>query len=219
VLPSAALSDLVRAVRRLADGSPDWRTAVDSLRPHLDTLWLNLSPDARDRFVRHVARVWEVHRHRLAPPVAARLDELRACGALTVRAGRIDRVHPVDGVPPGRAGLAVAGRFADGEPLPRRFAAVVNCTGPGRLTLAGDPLVDGLVADGLARPGPLGLGLDTAADGALRDRHGRPSARLWTLGPPRRGSFWETTAVAEIRAQAHALAALIAASTPVRLSA
>jgi uncharacterized NAD(P)/FAD-binding protein YdhS len=29
---------------------------------------------------------------------------------------------------------------------------------------------------------------------------------MWTLGPPRRGVLWETTAVPEIRQQAEALA-------------
>ena len=56
------------------------------------------------------------------------------------------------------------------------------------------------------RPHPLALGLDTAADGAVRDARGRASETLFALGPLRRGELWESTAVPEIRAQAHALA-------------
>jgi uncharacterized NAD(P)/FAD-binding protein YdhS len=212
--PSPNLSTVMRQVRRLAAEAPDWRGVVDGLRPHMDTLWHGLTPAARDRFVRHVARVWEVHRHRIAPSVAARLDDLRASGALRIRAGRVNRVTPVD-----ERGLEVDGRHADGTPLPTRFAAVVNCTGPGRLPDCGDPLVAALFADGLGRPGPMGLGFDTTACGALVGRDGHPSPGLWTLGPPRRGTVWETTALAEIRAQAHALAVRLTERVPVALPA
>lgn len=44
------------------------------------------------------------------------------------------------------------------------------------------------------------------AGGALLDAAGRPSATLFTLGPPLRGQLYETTAVPEIRDQAAVLA-------------
>jgi uncharacterized NAD(P)/FAD-binding protein YdhS len=84
---------------------------------------------------------------------------------------------------------------------------VLNATGPeGDYRQAGLPIVDRLFREGLARPGPLGLGLDATADGALLDSGGRPSEILSTLGPPLRGVLWETTAVPEIRDQAARLA-------------
>ena len=43
-------------------------------------------------------------------------------------------------------------------------------------------------------------------DGAFRSRSGAPSRRLFTLGPPRFGELYETTAIPEIREQAHELA-------------
>jgi uncharacterized NAD(P)/FAD-binding protein YdhS len=86
-------------------------------------------------------------------------------------------------------------------------AAVVNCTGPdGDVAGGGSPLLAALCAAGTVRPHPLGLGLDTAPDGALLDARGRPSATLFALGPLRRGELWESTAVPEIRAQARTLA-------------
>lgn len=182
------LSVVLRAVRQLAAGG-DWRSTVDGLRPHADTMWRGLTAAARERFLRHVERVWEVHRSRIAPAVAAELDALRASGRLTIRTGRAGRVTPVGG-----------GVEVDGV----QYAAVVNCTGPGRLTASGDPLVRSLLADGLARPGPFGLGLDVTPDGAVVGA----SDRLWTLGPPRRGQFWETRGIVEIRGQARSLAAI-----------
>lgn len=86
------------------------------------------------------------------------------------------------------------------------MSAVITCTGPRYdVTSGADPLWSQLLADGLARPGPLNHGLDTDTDGRLLSGN----ARICTLGPLWRGNRWETTVFAEIRAQAHALAALI----------
>jgi uncharacterized NAD(P)/FAD-binding protein YdhS len=84
--------------------------------------------------------------------------------------------------------------------------AVINCTGPQYdLTAGADRLWSQLLADGLARPGPLNLGLDTDTDGRLLPG----VVPMWAIGPLRRGNLWETTAFVEIRAQAERLAALI----------
>jgi len=50
------------------------------------------------------------------------------------------------------------------------------------------------------------LGLDVDGTGALIDRNGLRSEILYALGPVRKGTLWETTAVPEIRAQALHLA-------------
>jgi len=44
---------------------------MDGLRPHWDMLWRRLPEHEQRRFLQHVARYWEVHRHRMAPQVAA----------------------------------------------------------------------------------------------------------------------------------------------------
>jgi uncharacterized NAD(P)/FAD-binding protein YdhS len=53
-------------------------------------------------------------------------------------------------------------------------------------------------------------GLDVAEDGAIIDANGRPSDKLFTLGPARKGLLWESTAVPEIRGQAQKLAERLA---------
>lgn len=176
------LRDVVRAVRAAAGEAGDWRPVVDGLRPYLDELWTALTPAEQEAFLRHLARPWECHRHRMAPVVAARVAELRAAGLLEIRAG----------------GVAAWPGLAD-------FAAVVDCAGPGRLPGAAGPLVGGLLAAGVARVGPHGLGLDIDPAGRLVGADGRAHDRLWLVGPLRRGARWETTAVPEIRAQARRL--------------
>ncbi len=189
---AAGLRGLLHALHAAACGAPDWRTVVDGLRPHLDRIWSGLTPHEQDRFLRHAARQWENHRHRMAPGIAAQVAWLRAEGALDVRAGTLAAVAPAG------AGLDVT--LADGTTT--RYAAVVNCAGPGRLPAAAGPLVGALLAAGTARVGPHGLGLDVDATGALVRATGEADPRVTLVGPLRRGRLWETTAVPEIRAQA-----------------
>lgn len=53
-----------------------------------------------------------------------------------------------------------------------------------------------------------GLGLRTRA-GRLVDSRGRTTAPVWALGALLRGDLWESTAIPEIRMQAHALATAV----------
>jgi uncharacterized NAD(P)/FAD-binding protein YdhS len=193
------------ALAEVAAGG-DWRTVVDGVRPYTQQLWQALPLGEQARFLARHARRWEVHRHRMAPAVSDRLRELRAGGRLTLRAGSLQRLEPA-----GDDTIEVSYRAA-GTVERVRVDAVVNCTGPDPAPGAdGDPLLTSLIEDGVARAGPLGLGLDTGPDGELRDCDGRPSSRIFTLGALRRGQLWETTAVPEIRRQAADLAALLRA--------
>jgi len=154
---------------------------VDGIRPQIGDLWEGLSYEDRDRFVRHLARRWEVHRQRMAPAVADRIDAMRASGQLDVRSG----------VP------ELAG-----------FTRIVNCTGPQSVAAPGwNALVDRLLADGQARPDPLRLGFDLDREGALVDATGAASARVYAIGASRRGTRWEAAAIPEIRRHASDLAA------------
>ena len=133
---------------------------------------------------------------------ARTIDALLKAGRLQIVAGRIAGVS--------ETGTAIEVRVAlrgDAPPEILTAARVVNCTGPGMdFSASRDDLVRDLLARGLARPGPLGLGFDADPDGALIGSDGRPSTALFTLGPPLKGRDWETTAVPEVREQALALA-------------
>jgi uncharacterized NAD(P)/FAD-binding protein YdhS len=191
------LRDVVRAVRVAARASADWRAIVDGLRPRLDQLWAAFTPAEQEAFLRHLARPWECHRHRMAPEVAARIAALRTAGTLRVRPGGVRSITPEPG----------GGMLVDLESAAERFAAVVNCAGPGRLPGAAPAVIRDLLDAGLARVGPHRLGLDVDPAGRLVGADGSVQPRLWVLGPLRRGVLWETTAMPEIRAQARRLAA------------
>ena len=201
------LSALTRAIRQAAKdpraGAPEegWRSVVEAVRSSAQGLWQELPLEERRRFVRHLLPFWEAHAQRAPPSVARRIEALRAAGQLRVVAGRL--VHLA--LDRGEA-LARWRTRGGGEAL-GRFARVVNCSGPGlSLGPRDSPLLASLFASRRARPGPLGMGLDTEGLGAVRDALGHPSEHLFAIGPLRRGELWESTSIPEIRTQAALLA-------------
>jgi uncharacterized NAD(P)/FAD-binding protein YdhS len=200
-----SLRPLVRQVRgqirSLGADARCWRAAIDSLRPLSNQLWQDLTHADRLRFLRHVKRFWEAHRHRMAPEIHGRIEELRASGSLEVIAGRI-RESRLEG-----DSIAVEISLREGGGRTLHVDRVINCTGIHENFVDHPrPLIASLIEEGLACPNELGIGFRTDAGGALLDASGNVSETLFTLGPPRRGDLFETTAVPEIRAQADALA-------------
>jgi uncharacterized NAD(P)/FAD-binding protein YdhS len=212
------LTGLIRDVRAAVAAYPGpWQDVVDALRPQIPGLWQQLSEADQRLFLRHVARYWEVHRHRVPPETARRAAALTSSGRLSVHRGRLVAVSDRE------AGLRVRIDHGDptGEPAEPAAPAeldvgwLVNCTGPAAdITATAHPLVRQLLDAGLARPDPLRLGLATGPRGAVRDAHGRPAADIFALGPLLRGSRYETTAIPEIRDQAAALARHLIARHP-----
>ena len=167
VLPFPAgpgpLRELLAAVRRRLHADGDWREVVESLKISGNALWAGLSYADQERFVSHLARSWEIARHRMAPPMAAIIEGLLLDGRLRVTTTEALRTAGPD-------------RGAG-------FDLVVNCTGPAPAWTPGwNPLVDQLTATGRLRPGPHGLGVDVDASGRLVDVTGRPARGLHVVG-------------------------------------
>ncbi|WBV43542.1 FAD/NAD(P)-binding protein [Pseudoroseomonas cervicalis] len=199
-----ALWRRVRAAARvaMAEGQP-WQAVLDGVRPQVQRIWQGWPEAERARFQRHARTAWNLHRHRLAPEVAARLAEERAGGTLRGLAARLLRWEPA-----GEGVRATLRRRGGGEEV-RDVARIILCTGPegGQAWRQAEPLRT-LLAEG--RVATDGLGLATDAQGRALDAAGQPVPGLSVLGPLTRGRLWEVTAVPEIRAQAAALADRIA---------
>ena len=160
--------------------------------------------------MRHLRQFWEVHRHRASPETGAAIDRLLKSTWLTVCAGRLLAADMNNE----QAVVSVAVR-GTGERREFRVGAVLNCTGPATdVRLAGDPLLNALFHWGQARPDPLGLGIDVAADGAVISGNGNPSHVLYYVGPLIRARDGEGTAVPELRVHAARLATTLIGSIP-----
>ena len=179
-----------------------WQAAMRSLRGPAQRLWQSLDQPDQRRFLRHVVRYWDIHRHRIAPQVAATLDAMRASGQLHLHAGRPCRLlMNKDGVE-----VIFVPRHESTE-TSLQVDCVINATGlETHLEQSSDPLLRSLIGTGRARSGPHGRGLDTAVDGSVLDRSGAAQASLHTLGSPRIGSLWESIAIPDLREQAANLA-------------
>ena len=198
-------SGLVGAVRRRAD-EIGWREAVHEMRPISQGLWDATPLDARRRFLRHLRAWWDVHRHRIAPAVAERIEALRAEGRFELAAGRIVSAEP------GEGGAIVSWR-PRGEEAVRELAVrrIIPCSGPDiDIARAGEPLLDALIASGRIRPDPARVGVHVDRESRVLDAGGVASETLSAVGPITRGAFWETIAVPDIAVQAAMVAKRIA---------
>ena len=194
--PATIASELVRSVRARGE-TIGWRNAVDELRPFTQAMWGNASEAERGRFLRHLRPWWDVHRHRLAPEVYARLMAVIARGQLEVIAGKtLGFVEQEDGID-----VTLRRRGTD-QPETLRVQRIVNCTGPlGDLNRTQEPLLRKLAARGHIRPDAAHLGIDVDNQGQTIDAEGRPNGNLYALGPMTLGAFWEIVAVPDIRTQ------------------
>lgn len=195
------LSSRLKAFRKRAE-EVGWHSAMDELRDITTDLWRDLSIEERRQFIRHLRPWWDVHRHRMAPEVRARMERLKRMGRLHVRAGHVDAINE------GSGGVEVTWR-PRGARFGRQLSGswLVNCTG-----YSHDPahspsrLVRSLLENGAARRDPVGLGLDVDANGGVIDLTGRARGDLFVLGPPAVAAFWETIAVPDIARSAQRLA-------------
>jgi uncharacterized NAD(P)/FAD-binding protein YdhS len=189
-------------VRAAAVAGIDWRGVIDALRPVTSEIWNSLSDEERRRFMRYARPYWEVHRHRLAPEVSERLSCLIQEGRIEVHAGRITHYREED-----THATVTYRRRRDRQTEVLNVDRVINCTGPeADWRRLDNSLLSSLFAQGLARPDSLFLGLDVDRYGSVRNDQGVASRSLFAIGPVRKGSLWETTAVPELRQQASSLA-------------
>jgi uncharacterized NAD(P)/FAD-binding protein YdhS len=196
-VPKGSVLALWRWLRRRG-AEAGWRAAVDSLRPYSHALWQALDKCQQRRFLRHARPWWDVHRHRIAPEVAARIARLVGEGRLEIVAGRVSRMRDEDGM----LKVEIARRGKPSREREGSYALAINCTGPlGSIASSRDGVLQDLFKAGLARADGLGMGLDVDGGSRLIG-----AGRAWALGPLTKGKFWEIVAVPDIREQVAAVA-------------
>ena len=198
---------LVRALRaQCAQANAqgiDWQAPLDTVRAHIPRLWSQATDQQRRQFVRHVRPWWESHHHRSPPPSGKLLAQLVEQGRLTIHAACL---IGVESAATAQVRIRVR-RRGESEPTLIDGAALINSTGIQydwrRVDRA---LPRQLLARGLIQPGPLALGIAADPSGAVLDAKGVVSRRLFAMGPPLRGMWWESTAVTDVALQAKLLA-------------
>ncbi|MBV9271921.1 MAG: FAD-dependent oxidoreductase [Candidatus Eremiobacteraeota bacterium] len=206
--PYSLLRTMRHAARAHVAKGGDWRYVVDAIRkesPHIWALWSELE---RRRFLRHVQAYWNIHRYRIPPKTMNVVREMESAHRILHYRGSVRdvRVHE---------DYFVVAMERAGERSRTRVRYIVNCSGPETdYVRIARPLVRDLVHRGLIRPDSLRLGIDATPSFNVIGAHGQPWPNLFTLGPPLRGLWYETTGVPEVREQAARLAQTLLASAP-----
>ena len=169
-------------------------------------IWAGLDDPARRRIVRHLRRLWDVHRFRVAPQVAEVLTATADAGQLSfVAASLVDARETGDGI---EVTYRPRGKDAVASEL---FDAVIVTTGPDHVDVVhSNSALRALSADGLLCPDPLGLGLHVADDCHAVGADGVPSETLLVAGPLARGHVGELMGVPEVTRHGERVARVVA---------
>ena len=189
----------LQLIREAIGAGDDWRTVIDSLRPHTPALWRELPQQQRGRFLRHANWAWQRARHRMPPQVQEAISSLEQSGRLQRRRGRLQSLDVVGDTL--RLTLRRTGALdtLDADMVIQTVGLDTD------IERTGHPLLRQLLVNRHIVADPHGLGVMAAADGRLQHAGGH-WPHLFAIGSLMRGTLWESTAMPEIRQHAHRLA-------------
>lgn len=208
--PSRTTLALLRHVRRViaeaAREGQSWHPVLDQLRLQGFDIWHALPLKERARLIRHLRPFWDTYRFRIAPQVDAVITRRISEATLTIRAASV-RTSKQQG---GELSIELrARRSSIWEP--GSFDAIVLATGPAHGTVfSSNPLLGQMSSDGLARPDPLGLGIDVDVQGRAIGLDGRAADTLFIAGPLARGTFGELMGAPDLARHARNIAETLA---------
>jgi uncharacterized NAD(P)/FAD-binding protein YdhS len=178
---------------------------VDSIRGKSQSIWMSLSNDDKEKFMKNLRHLWGVARHRVPGHIYDKILRLKLDGKLTIIKGRLKDINKTE------EGLRVDYRnkkTMTNESL--IVSRVINCTGPFTdISKSGNPLIASMVNGGLIKPDYMKLGIDADITFRVIGKDNEPSKSIYTLGGNLKGLLWESTAVPELRVQAENLASAL----------
>lgn len=202
--------EVFAAVRRnvaVADKKrSNWQSVMDALRPRVSRIWRGMSVEEKNLFLKKFRSWWEIHRHRMPENSCKIIKQLKKEGQLEIISGTYRNLE--------EAKPFLSFRFADkktGEERTILLNRIINCTGPsGDYTKCGNMLINNLLVSGQMQQDALKLGIETGTRGEIMGANGVIQKNWFAVGPLRKASEWESTAIREIRTQAESVATLVA---------
>ena len=180
-------------------------TVVDAIRLRTQEIWQLLSLDDKKKFMMHLRHLWGVARHRLPIHIHEQIQQLIKEEKLEVIAGRLREITENEN------GFEIKIRKRkDQSELILKAKRIINCTGPETdIRKQKSPLFEALLNKRMIRPDALNLGIETTADGNIIDEKNMVSNQIFAIGSLLKGKLWESTAIPELRSQAHKMAEII----------
>ncbi|WP_241630339.1 FAD/NAD(P)-binding protein [Rosenbergiella nectarea] len=203
------LRDIRENVDIAAQQQLPWQLVLDDVRRKGQVIWQQLSTTEQRRFSRHLRPWWDVHRYRLAPQVAAVVDDLLATGQLQINAARLLSVRGVS------EQLELTLGLRQGGLTKLLVDKVILTTGPAHQQLiASQPLLTSLQSQGLITADPLGLGIAVNPQSQTLSPTGVTQPNLFVVGPAARGRFGELMGLPQVAEHAEFIAKQLIAAQP-----
>lgn len=178
----------------------DWRQWFDAIRPWTQEIWQSLPISAKKQFMRHLFSWWNKHRHRMPPRSHEVLEFFKINQALTLTAGIVQNVVSLHN----QKLKVVYQERKTGASHHIEADCVINCSGPDyKIVNHGDPLIQNLLKKQIVLSEEMGLGLKISQKEMLA---GKGNGKIFAIGALLFGERFETTAVPELRQQAHSIA-------------
>lgn len=202
-----SLLDLVKTVikhiKTVREYGVTAEPVIDSLRPHTQKIWKNLSDTEKQLFMSRFRHLWGVARHRIPLHTHDKIQQLRIEGRLHINSGKI-----IDFSETERDITLTYFDKKEQETRELKISRVINCTGPEtNLKNLDQSFLKNCLLNGILTQDSLNLGIKTnTATYQVFDSNGVPHKNLFTIGSSLKGELWESTAVNELRVQAKNLA-------------
>lgn len=175
----------------------DWRPVVDGLRSITQEWWHNLELKQKTMFARYLQTYWDVHRHRMAPSIASKIQSMQERGQLKVVAGRLAKVSAING----SAQIDIHERGTN-KLHHYKVQKIINCTGPqASPTSVDSALLTNLYRRKLVSLHPTRLGISCTERGQVISPDGKINESLFAIGPMLKATLLESVAVPEIKHQ------------------
>ena len=181
----------------------DWRSVIDALRAHTNSIWAMLPNKEKNKFIRHLRSYWEAGRHRFAPEISRKINKRMQEGRVRIVAGRVKEVIS------NASGLNLQIALRSRRNVTLETEALINCSGSGTWQKSENSLIRNISSSGLVNFDYLGWGLVTNERRQIISKDFGTLSRLFAIGPLCRGTLYETTAVREIREQAELITSTI----------
>jgi len=195
-------SELKSKIRSAIDHTEWHEPVLEAVRPFTQKIWQELPIEQKNRFLRHINHRWAKLRHRLPHKVHDFIQSLIDSNQIELYAGKLEDVQD--------NGTDLTIRFFDKSTESSstiKAQRIINCIGPeGDFHKVENPLLKNMLASGLIAKDPLSLGFNATGKGEIINKDGEVVPNLFTIGSGLRGILWESTAIPELRVQAHEMA-------------
>lgn len=175
-----------------------YRSVIESIRPHLDRIWRNLSLTDKKQFITHFKPYWEIHRHRIPAKSSDYLKSLINQNKLKIVAGRINIAEIKNDKILVETQLKGCKKVQEIE-----VSWIINCTGSlSNYKDIDSKLYTNLFINNVLTSAEFNFGLNTTEQGFGVNSKGDINKNIILVGPTAKGNnFWEITALKEIRQQ------------------